>query len=238
MITRDEQGQARYLGVYDGLVTDNADPIKRGRVKVKIPGLCEPSTNWALPAGGSHSSGESGRGGFDPPKKGAAVFVQFIRGDIDAPVYLGGWRGLVGGKTDAPTVVQGAPASDAATKLKVYESDAFEVIIDERGEHSQLLLRRKSDKTAIRIRDKGADYPIQVGSEKSAEAFVLGTTWWRNESAKIDDVILALQATSAGCVGYTAALKPGIMQEILAWQNFKLAGAQDAFLSKTAFTEK
>jgi len=238
MMIRDEQGQVHYFGVYDGLVTDNADPAKRGRVKVKIPGLCEPSTNWALPAGGSHSSGESGRGGFDPPKKGAAVFVQFLRGDIDAPVYFGGWRGLVGGKTDAPSLVQEASASDAATKLKVYESDAFEVIIDERGSHSQLLLRRKSDKTAIRIQDKGADYPIQVGSEQSAEAFVLGTTWWRNESTKIDDVIQALQVTCAGCVGPTAALKPGIMQEVLAWQKFKLAGAQDAFLSKTAFTEK
>jgi uncharacterized protein involved in type VI secretion and phage assembly len=227
MVFYDEHGQARYLGTYDGLVVDNKDPAKRGRVKIKIPGLVEPSTNWALPVGGSHSSGEPGRGAFDPPRPGAAVIVQFLKGDPDAPVYFGGWRGLVGGKTDAPTEVQNASAADAANKLKVYESDAFEIIIDERGDHPQSLLRRKSDGTAIRLRDKGAPQPIQLGSTSASEAFILGTSYRRSENQRDQGDLIALTSMLAAAQGPLSGFQPGLNALIADLQSFQTQAQQN-----------
>lgn len=250
MAFTDDQGH-QYLGLYDGFVVNNEDPAKRGRVKVKIPGLVEPSTNWARPAGGSLSSGEPSRGGFDPPKKGAAVYVQFLRGDLDDPVYFGGWRGLAGGKTDAPTEVQSASVSDAANKLKVYESDGFEVIIDERASSKKLSVRDKTNAVHLDIYDDRAevkwggdtgtlirvkDARIQLGKD-AVQSLVLGDLWWEAEDAALKGVILALRGMSAGCAGPLAALKPGVEAQIAFWQNYKNSGANKAFLSKLSKTE-
>lgn len=237
MLIYDVNGEPRYFGVYEGLVVDNVDPQKRGRVKIRIPGLCEPSTNWAASAGGSHSSGEPGRGGFDPPKKNAAVYVQFLRGDIDHPVYFGGWRGFAGGNPDSPTAVQAASTADAANKLKVYETDAFEVVIDERGAHPQLYFKRKSDNLAVRIRDRGVDHPIQVGSNSSAEAFVLGTSYRRAQNERDNKDLAALSSLVAASQGPLAAFQPGFNALMANIQVFQSAGSLTDFLSKTGFTE-
>jgi hypothetical protein len=244
-----ESGEPRWYGVYAGTVVACVDPEKRGRVQVLIPGLCEPHTNWALPAGGSHTSGESGRGGFDPPAKGAAVYVMFLCGDIDEPVYLGGWRGLVGGKTDAPTEVQGASPADAATKLKVYETESFLAVIDERSSSKALSLRAKTGMkidifpnrveinaggTILRVKDG----KIQFGGD-AAEAVVLGTSWWRAENGSLSQQITALQSEMmASIMGPTAPLVPGLAMQIAALQALQAAGAAEAFLSKLSFTEK
>jgi uncharacterized protein involved in type VI secretion and phage assembly len=251
VIVNDENGEARYFGIYDGLVVDNLDPKNRGRVKVKIPGLCEPSTNWALPAGGSHSSGEAGRGGFDPPKIGAAVYVQFLRGDVDAPVYFGGWRGLAGGKSDAPSRVQDASAADAATKLKVYESDVFEAAIDERSGQRVLSLRQKAQKVQVDIYDdrvelkyggdngtvlRVKDAKIQLG--KSADQrIVKGNAWWDDYDNHLTNLLADLQAMAAAAQGMLAGFQPGIMKAIADIQAFQAQGANYAFLSDLGYVE-
>jgi len=227
-----EDGERRHYGDYPGTVVDNVDPDKRGRVKIKVPGLCEPSTDWALPVGGSHSSGAKGKGLFDPPPKGASVVVRFLCGDIDSPIYEGGWRGLVGGKTDAPTEVQGASPADAANKLKVYESDDYMIVIDERAGSSALSLRCKKGDIRLEVREG----KIKLGKGAS-EAIVKGSSWWRQQDLTLTQVIAALNATAAGCVGPAAALAPGIAAEIAAWQAFQAAGAAENFLSKLSSTE-
>ena len=34
---------------YDGSVVDNRDPEGRHRVKIRVPGILEPESDWALP---------------------------------------------------------------------------------------------------------------------------------------------------------------------------------------------
>lgn len=80
----------KYYGIYQGIVTNIKDPEKRGRIKVKCPDVlggsvesawCDPVVPVAYDNGGD----------FCIPTKDEAVWIQFIAGDVNRPVYLGGW---------------------------------------------------------------------------------------------------------------------------------------------------
>jgi uncharacterized protein involved in type VI secretion and phage assembly len=83
--------QAGLLGLYSGVVTYREDPELRGRIKVRVPGVLEPEAAdhgpWALPRGG----GAPQWGHVSVPPLGAAVWVQFVGGDVDQPVWEPGW---------------------------------------------------------------------------------------------------------------------------------------------------
>ena len=80
----------KYYGLYQGVVTNIKDPEKRGRIKVKCPEVlgvdtesawCDPLVPVAYDNGGD----------FCIPAKNEMVWLQFIAGDANRPVYLGGW---------------------------------------------------------------------------------------------------------------------------------------------------
>lgn len=80
----------KYYGIYQGVVTNNTDTEKRGRIKVKCPEVlggntesawCDPCVNVAYDTGGD----------FCIPAKEETVWIMFIAGDPNRPVWLGGW---------------------------------------------------------------------------------------------------------------------------------------------------
>lgn len=82
--------EKKYYGIYQGIVTNIDDPKKRGRIKVKCPDVlggetesawCDPVVPVAYDRGGD----------FCIPTKDEAVWLQFIAGDANRPVWLGGW---------------------------------------------------------------------------------------------------------------------------------------------------
>lgn len=75
----------REFGLFAGLVTDDVDPLKQGRVKVRVPGYLDPAT-WAqvLLLGSPF-----GRGVFCVPLTGQQVLVGFLQGDYAQPIVLG-----------------------------------------------------------------------------------------------------------------------------------------------------
>ena len=82
--------ESKYYGLYQGIVTNINDPEKRGRIKVKCPDVlggntesawCDPMIPVAYDTGGD----------FCIPVKDEAVWIQFIAGDANRPVWLGGW---------------------------------------------------------------------------------------------------------------------------------------------------
>lgn len=82
--------ESKYYGIYQGVVTNNKDPEKRGRIKVKCPDVlggttesawCDPCVPVAYDNGGD----------FCIPSKDEAVWLMFIAGDSNRPVWLGGW---------------------------------------------------------------------------------------------------------------------------------------------------
>ena len=82
--------EKKYYGMYQGIVTTNADPEKRGRLKVKCPTVlgAETESAWCdpvVPVAYDHG------GDFCIPARDEAVWLQFIEGDANKPVWLGGW---------------------------------------------------------------------------------------------------------------------------------------------------
>ena len=81
--------ESKYYGVYQGIVTNIKDPEKRARIKVKCPEVlgtaesawCDPCVPVAYDNGGD----------FCLPAKDEAVWLFFIAGDANRPVYFGGW---------------------------------------------------------------------------------------------------------------------------------------------------
>lgn len=76
----------QYNSFYAGIVTENKDPKFLGRIKVLVPAIStEFSTEWAMPAvnvGGPNS------GRFEPPPINSGVFVAFMEGDPETPLYF------------------------------------------------------------------------------------------------------------------------------------------------------
>jgi hypothetical protein len=86
----DEEEDAKYeFGFWWGLVSNNADPSNRGRVRIRIPGMNETESTWAEQCG-SPGFGGGKHGMWAVPKVGSLVVVGFIQGDIDSPFYIPG----------------------------------------------------------------------------------------------------------------------------------------------------
>lgn len=88
-----DKAVGRTYGVAAGIVTNNEDPEKLGRLKVKFPWLSDNNeTDWirmtTFMAGG-------GRGSFFLPEVGDEVLVAFEHGDINRPYIVGTlWNGV------------------------------------------------------------------------------------------------------------------------------------------------
>jgi uncharacterized protein involved in type VI secretion and phage assembly len=75
-----------------GIVTDNKDPKKLGRVKVKIPVLHNDETTWWCPI--VMLGAGKNRGWFFIPEKDDEVLILFEHGDMDHPLIVGAlWNG-------------------------------------------------------------------------------------------------------------------------------------------------
>ena len=77
-----------YFGKYRGTVTDNDDPTKRGRVKIRVPAVLGDLEVWAMPC--LPYAGKN-VGVYMIPESGAAVWVEFEAGDPSFPIWTGGF---------------------------------------------------------------------------------------------------------------------------------------------------
>jgi uncharacterized protein involved in type VI secretion and phage assembly len=129
-IVRRQRG--RYYGKYRGLVADNLDPDKRGRLKVRVPSvLGEVTSDWALPC--FPYGGAADLGFIAVPPVGAMVAVEFMEGDLSAPIWTGAfWRSA----DQVPAEVAGDGAS---TKLLKTDSGHVVSFEDKEGEEAVTL---------------------------------------------------------------------------------------------------
>lgn len=81
--------ETRWLGKYRAIVMDNNDPERRGRIRVQCPTVlgnylsswCEPCIPYATDYAGDY---------YVPPVN-EAIWVEFEEGDVDKPIWGGGW---------------------------------------------------------------------------------------------------------------------------------------------------
>ncbi|MBL8394635.1 MAG: phage tail protein [Candidatus Accumulibacter sp.] len=97
----------RTFGKYRGFVVDNADPDRRGRVKLQVPALLgDQATDWALPC--VPYGGLADQGWFCVPEVGAQVWVEFEGGDLTFPIWTGTFWQAAG---DPPAEATAQPQS-------------------------------------------------------------------------------------------------------------------------------
>ncbi len=92
---QDNFDEHKLTGLYAGIISDRKDPEGLGRVRVQIPGIIDESA-WCLPKG----SGAGQWGSNIVPPIGADVYIQFVNGNIDRPVYEAGWPGKPDGEAE------------------------------------------------------------------------------------------------------------------------------------------
>ena len=107
-----------------GVVVDRADPKGLGRVKVRVPGLFEPS-GWAFPLGQT-GGGTVDEGTWWIPQLKSEVAIWLNRGDEDKPYYLPAqW-----GDGEPPVASDGGDPDVVVMSI----GGAYEIVVDRRPE--------------------------------------------------------------------------------------------------------
>jgi uncharacterized protein involved in type VI secretion and phage assembly len=75
-----------YFGKYRGVVTDNADPTARGRLKIRVPAVLDTLEIWAMPC---VPYAGAGVGFYSLPEPNTGVWIEFEGGDPSYPVWVG-----------------------------------------------------------------------------------------------------------------------------------------------------
>lgn len=92
----------KYYGKYRGIVVDNNDPEKLGRLKIKVPSILgnDVVTGWAMPC--VPYGGDAGQGFLFIPEVGAGVWVEFGEGELEFPIWVGTFWSKPGGESELP----------------------------------------------------------------------------------------------------------------------------------------
>jgi uncharacterized protein involved in type VI secretion and phage assembly len=115
-----EYVRGRHFGKYRGTVIDNADPDKKGRLKVSVPAVLPPGLSvWAMPC--VPYAGDK-VGLFALPAPGSGVWVEFEAGDISFPIWVGGFWA----DNEAPDA--------ASPDVKMFKTEKLGLLLDDSGQ--------------------------------------------------------------------------------------------------------
>lgn len=139
------------FGKYKGKVTDNKDPRCGGRVKVNVPSVMGNVSNWAEPCF-PYVAGSAGVL-FVPPEK-ADVWVEFIAGNSEYPIWVGGFFILKSSdQTPAPPIGPQVTGGTEEMVIQVGKNNSL-TIIDATGDQGGGMVL-KSNNASITINDQG-----------------------------------------------------------------------------------
>ncbi|GAA2623998.1 phage baseplate assembly protein V [Paractinoplanes durhamensis] len=160
-----ERVDRRYYGKYRGIVVDNQDPNRMGRVTARVPSVFGPDavTGWAtacVPTGGL-----PGEGLFFIPPRDAGVWIEFEEGDLEFPIWVGTYwsKPAAGSEAPKPADKTGKPAGEVQDPptcrvlrtgkghtVQFEEADSNEAITIVDGANHHVI---RLDKTGITITD-------------------------------------------------------------------------------------
>jgi uncharacterized protein involved in type VI secretion and phage assembly len=135
----------RLYGVVVGIVTNNQDPEKLGRIKVKFPWLADDAErSWARVV--SPMAGKE-RGMVFLPEVDDEVLVVFEHGDVNRPYILGAlWNGV-----DLPPETN----SDGKNNLRLIKSrSGHKIVLDDTEDAEKIAILDASEKNSITLDTK------------------------------------------------------------------------------------
>jgi hypothetical protein len=135
-----------FYGKYRGIVTDNNDPQKLGRIKARVPEvLGDLESGFALPCAPYAGNGS---GIFTVPPPGAGVWIEFEAGDVSRPIWSGCWWG----ENQLP---RDEKQSDTTPEIKILRSEkGLMVYMDDAGQTITLSDGDGSNIITIKAQDK------------------------------------------------------------------------------------
>src|SRR5450432_689055 len=136
-----------------GVVTDNKDPSKLGRVKVKYPVLSGEDSSFWVPI--VMSGAGKNRGWFFIPEPEDEVLVVFEHGDLNRPLIIGAlWNGK-----DTPPPDNKNGKND---KRMIQSRQGNKVILDDNVDAPQIVLEDGTGKGRITIDTKNNKIIIEA----------------------------------------------------------------------------
>jgi uncharacterized protein involved in type VI secretion and phage assembly len=148
---------SRLYGKYRGVVTENVDPERLGRLRVQVPALQNEEPVWARPC--VPFAGKD-VGLFVMPKVKGLVWIEFEAGDKDFPIWTG-----------ALWAVGDIDPADASPDIKFLKTEKFTLRIDDAEGQVTLKIGDKSEVviTASEIRVKSSSIKNEAeGGRKTA----------------------------------------------------------------------
>jgi uncharacterized protein involved in type VI secretion and phage assembly len=166
--------ETTYFGKYRGTVANNVDPEQRGRIQVIVPDVSQlvPST-WALPCA---PVGGINMGQFAVPMIGAAVWVEFEKGDPDYPIWSGCFWGS---PAEVPVLSHLVPPAVPGITVQTPLKNGI-VISDLPGPTGGIMLQSTTGATLI-VNDTG----IYIQNGKGASIVMVGPSVTVNAGALV-----------------------------------------------------
>jgi uncharacterized protein involved in type VI secretion and phage assembly len=168
-----ERSDYQYFGKYRGIVVDNKDPLKLGRLKLHVPSLFtdDPSgtqsneavTDWALPC--VPYGGISEQGLFFVPDQGANVWVEFEEGRLDSPIWVGTFWLAPNNTAQTPTE---AKAADAPTHRVIKTTSGHVIDLSDVSGTETITIRHMSN-SMVYLDEKGS---VLIHNKNGSELFL------------------------------------------------------------------
>jgi len=153
--------QGKFFGVVVGIVTNNQDPDKLARVRVKFPWLSDDNESWwarlVVPMGGK------GRGTYFLPDVDDEVLVAFEHGDVRFPYVLGAlWNGV-----DTPPENNG----DGKNNIRVIHSRSGHLVkLDDSSGDEKIEIIDKTGNNKITIKSSDNSMSLECDGKMTLHA--------------------------------------------------------------------
>jgi uncharacterized protein involved in type VI secretion and phage assembly len=137
-----QQGSGNNYGVAVGIVTNNQDPDKMGRVRVKFPWLSDDQESWWARIATPMAGGK--RGVYFLPEVNDEVLVAFEHGDVRFPCVVGAlWNGQ-----DAPPTTN----DDGQNNIREIKSRSGHIIrLDDTNGNEKVEILDKTGNNSLTI---------------------------------------------------------------------------------------
>lgn len=151
-----EHQRSRFYGKYRGVVSDNNDSEKLGRIRAHVPEVlgAQIESPWALPCA-PYTGPDQGL--FVVPEVGAGVWIEFEAGDPARPIWSGGWWAA----NEAPKNESGSDATPTRRILKsktglmaALDDDAKKISISDSNGNNFMTIEADGGKIKIQASTK------------------------------------------------------------------------------------